>query len=230
MRLFNNRREAGRRLAARLVEILTPAEAEAPPAVVALPRGGVPLGAEIAARLDTPLDVIVSRKIGAPAQPELALGAVAEAGEGEAETVWNRRIIAELGLTEAGLVQRRAAELQEVRARAARFRAGRPAVGIGGRTVILVDDGIATGATTEAALRALRRQRPGRIILAVPVAPRDSVARLRGLADEVVCLAEPADFYAIGAYYRDFTQVEDAEVIRLLSEHRRDRPEAAEGN
>lgn len=230
MRLFNNRREAGRRLAARLVEILAPAEAEAPPAVVALPRGGVPLGAEIAARLGAPLDVIVSRKIGAPAQPELALGAVAEAGEGEAETVWNRRIIAELGLTEAGLARQRAEELREVRARATRFRAGRPALDVGGRTVILVDDGIATGATTEAALRALRRRRPGRIILAVPVAPRDSVARLRGLADEVVCLAEPADFYAIGACYRDFTQVEDAEVIGLLSEHRRDRPEAAEGN
>jgi putative phosphoribosyl transferase len=241
MKMFNNRREAGRRLATRLAETLAPLQDAAPLVVLALPRGGVPVAAEIAARLDAPLDVIIARKIGAPWQPELAIGAVAEAGaeagaeggkgEGAAETVWNRRIIGELGLREESLERRRAEKLQEVRQRAALYRAGRPAVALEGRDVILVDDGIATGATTEAALRALRRLRPRRIILAVPVAPEDTLARLRKLADEVVCLAQPADFYAIGAYYRDFTQVKDAEVIRDLSQYRPDQPEAAaDGN
>ncbi len=237
MKVFNNRREAGRRLATRLAETLAPFEDAAPPVVVALPRGGVPVAAEIAARLDAPLDVIIARKIGAPGQPELAIGAVAEAGDGPedsagngaAETVWNRRIIAELGLGEESLDRRRAEKLQEVRQRAALYRAGRPRLALDGRSVILVDDGIATGATTEAALRALRRLRPGRIILAVPVAPEDTVARLRKLADDVVCLAQPADFFAIGAYYRDFTQVNDAEVVRCLSQYRPDQPEEAAG-
>lgn len=233
--MFNNRREAGRRLATRLAETLALLQDAAPLVVLALPRGGVPVAAEIAARLDAPLDVIIARKIGAPWQPELAIGAVAEAGaeggegEGAGETVWNRRIIEELGLREENLDRRRAEKLQEVRQRAALYRAGRPAVALEGRNVILVDDGIATGATTEAALRALRRLRPRRIILAVPVAPEDTLARLRKLADEVVCLAQPADLYAIGAYYRDFTQVKDAEVIRDLSQHRPDQSEEAAG-
>jgi putative phosphoribosyl transferase len=232
MKMFNNRREAGRRLATRLVETLALPEAGARPVVLALPRGGVPVAAAIAARLAAPLDVVIARKIGAPWQPELAIGAVAEAGEGEGagETVWNRRIIDELGLREENLERWRAEKLQEVRQRAALYRAGRPAVALDGRDVILVDDGIATGATTEAALRALRRLRPRRIILAVPVAPEDTLARLRRLADDVVCLAQPAGFYAIGAYYRDFTQVKDAEVIRYLSQYGPDQPEAAGGN
>ncbi|WP_227010236.1 phosphoribosyltransferase [Pelagibius marinus] len=229
MVMFRDRREAGERLAGHLAGTVASFEDTAPPVVVALPRGGVPVAAAIAARLQAPLDVIIARKIGAPGQPELAIGAVAEGagGEGAEETVWNRRIIVDLGLREESLEQRRAEKLREVRERAALYRDGRPAVVLEGRSVILVDDGIATGATTEAALRALRRRRPRRIILAVPVAPEDTLARLRRLADDVVCLAQPADFYAIGAYYRDFTQVKDADVIRCLSQYRPDQPEEA---
>lgn len=217
---FRDREEAGKRLAELVAGRLSPAKDD-DLLVLALPRGGVPLGAAIAARLGAPLDVIVARKIGAPGQPELAVGAVAEgAGAGGEETVWNRRIIAELGLSEAGLRHLRSQKLREIAERAERYRAGKPALSAAGRSVVLVDDGIATGATTEAALQALRRQHPERIILAVPVAPRDTVRRLKGLADEVLCLTEPVDFLAIGAFYRDFTQVDDAEVIRLLARHR----------
>lgn len=213
---FRDRREAGKRLAKQLGHLKA-----ARPLVLALPRGGVPVGAEIARRLDAPLDVVVARKIGAPGQPELAIGAVAQIGEGgPPATMLNREVLGMLGLTDGMVARLRQAQLQELIQRTARFRAGLPPLAVSGRTVILVDDGVATGATVEAAIAALRPLAPGRIVVAVPVAPRDTLDRLRGEADEVVCLSAPRDFLAIGAFYADFDQVEDAEVVRLLAESR----------
>ncbi|GAB4355868.1 MAG: phosphoribosyltransferase [Kiloniellaceae bacterium] len=223
MVIFRDRREAGKRLAKELEHYRGEKLL-----VLALPRGGVPVGAEIARRLAAPLDVVVARKIGAPGQPELAIGAVAQIGEsGTPATVLNRDILRVLGLADGMVARLRQAQLQEVVQRAARFRAGLPPLAVDGRTVILVDDGIATGATVEAAIAALRPLAPRRIVVAVPVAPRDTLERLRGEADAVVCLSEPHDFLAIGAFYADFDQVEDAEVVRLLAESRAAPPEGA---
>lgn len=223
MVMFRDRREAGKRLAKQLEHLKG-----ADPLVLALPRGGVPVGAEIARRLGAPLDVVVARKIGAPGQPELAVGAVAQIGEGGTPaTVLNREVLRVLGIAEDMVARLREVQLREVIQRAARFRAGLPPLAVAGRTVILVDDGIATGATVEAAIAALRPLGPGRIVVAVPVAPRDTLERLRGEADAVVCLSEPSDFLAIGAFYADFDQVEDAEVVRLLAECRAAPPKGA---
>jgi putative phosphoribosyl transferase len=214
MTMFRDRKEAGKRLAKRLEHL-----AEERPVVLALPRGGVPVAAEIARRLAAPLDLILARKIGAPDQPELAIGAVALWGDGteNAGTVLNREIIAELQLPEAAVARLRAKTLRELAARAARYKTERPP-SVQGRCAILVDDGIATGATVEAALQMLRAQEPARVVLAVPVAAQDTAERLAALADEFVCLTAPRHFLAIGAFYADFTQVEDAEVSRLLAE------------
>lgn len=211
--LFADRSEAGRRLADRLVKFK-----DQRPVVLALPRGGVPVGLEIARALDAPLDLVLVRKIGAPFQPELAIGAVVDGGR--PETVLNEEIAHELQVPQSYIAEESARQLEEIVRRRELYLAGRERVPLDGRTAIVVDDGIATGATMEAALHATRRADPSRLVLATAVAPSDTIERLRPQADEVVCLATPRWFFAIGAFYADFRQVSDDEVIDLLKRAR----------
>ncbi|MFL6119043.1 phosphoribosyltransferase [Actinophytocola sp.] len=203
---FRDRADAGRVLAARLANLRG-----TKPVVMGLPRGGVPVAAEIARALDAELDVVLVRKIGAPDREELAVGAVGEDGV----TVRNDAVLADLGLTWDDVADQVARERAEIRHRTAILRPG-PSPDLSDRTVILVDDGIATGATVVAALRVLRHIGAARIILAVPVAPPDSLRVLAPLADEIVCPIRPASFSAVGQWYDDFTQVPDREVRALL--------------
>lgn len=209
---FLDRRQAGRALAAALA-----GHKDSRPVVLALPRGGVPVAAEIAAALDAPLDLILVRKIGVPGHRELAMGAVSDGGL--SATVRNEEVIGLVGIDEAAFNAARDRELAEIERRRQCYLAGRPPVDIAGRLAIVVDDGIATGATTRAALHAVRARKPGKVILAVPVAPADAVALLRPEVDELICLEIPANFYAIGVHYADFTQVSDDEVRRLLARY-----------
>jgi putative phosphoribosyl transferase len=206
---FANRTEAGRALADRLRHL----KAERP-VVLALPRGGVPVGFEIAKVLGAALDVVLVRKIGAPFQPELAIGAVVDGSR--PETVLNQALIDECEIPESYLQAETARQLAEIERRRAVYLAGRARAEVAGHTAIVVDDGIATGATMEAALLATRRAGPQRLVLAVPVAPPDTIERLRSEVDEIVCLATPRHLGAIGAFYADFRQLDDDEVIRLL--------------
>jgi putative phosphoribosyl transferase len=191
--------------------------------VLALPRGGVPVGREVAVALDAPLEVFVARKIGAPGHEELGIGAIAEGWDGvvvgEAASALGFRAT-ELRV----LAQREQVELER---RVERYRHGQPLPDLDGRDVILVDDGLATGATAEAALLALRCRHPARLILAVPVCAPDTAQRLRALADEVICLAAPMHFNAVGAWYAEFAPTSDAEVLELLGRNhaRSGRPE-----
>jgi putative phosphoribosyl transferase len=206
---FRDRAEAGRVLATRLAHLR-----ETKPVVVGLPRGGVPVAAEIATALDADLDVVLVRKIGAPHREELAVGAVGEDGV----TVRNDAVLRELGLTWGDLGKQVAREREEIRYRAAILRSGaRP--DLRDRTVILVDDGIATGATVVAALRILRHLGAARIVLAVPVAPPESLRALAPLADEIVCPATPKRFSAVGQWYEDFRQVPNDRVRELLDNY-----------
>ncbi len=217
--ILSNRQDAGRRLARELLRFRG-----SDVVVLALPRGGVPVGFEIAQALDAPLDLVLVRKIGAPFQRELAVAAVVD-GE-TPETVTNEDVLAELSLTPDYVREEAAHELREIERRRRLYLEGRPPLPVEGRTAIVVDDGIATGATMRAALHAVRRRRPARLVLAVPVAPPDTIEELRGEVDEVVCLATPAFFGAIGAFYDDFRQLEDDEVRELLARAAR-RPAAA---
>jgi putative phosphoribosyl transferase len=204
---FRDRSDAGQRLANRLMHL-----SDQSPVVLALPRGGVAIGFEVARMLKAPLDLVLVRKIGAPFQPELALGAVADGDH--VETVLNPEIA---GLvTETWFREERERQLREMERRRAVYLGNRPRVPVAGRTAILVDDGIATGATMRAALRSVRLANPKRLVLAVPVAPPDTVSELAAEADEVVCLRTPSFFGSIGYFYDDFRQLEDADVIRLL--------------
>lgn len=207
---FTDRADAGRQLADRLARTALP-----PPVVVlALPRGGVPIGVEVARRLGAPLDLLLVRKIGAPWQPELAVAAVVE-GDGP-ELVIDEETLAASGADRRHVQDEVPAQWQEIERRRARYLKGRARPELEGATVVVVDDGIATGTTVRAALQALRRRRPGRLVLAVPVAPADTLARLRAEVDELVCLVTPEPFRAVGLHYRDFHQVEDDEVVAAL--------------
>jgi predicted phosphoribosyltransferase len=213
--LFRNRRDAGVRLAAALDKYK-----ERRPVVLALPRGGVPVAAEVASRLGAPLDLILVRKIGVPIQPELAMGAVADGGT--PTVVRNEEVIRLTGVDEESFKRAQDRELQEIERRRRSYLGDRPPLNIAGRLAIVVDDGVATGATTRAALRSVAARKPSALVLAIPVAPPSAAAMLRREVDELVCLETPEDFYAIGTYYDDFRQVSDDDVRRLLAEHRQE--------
>ncbi len=209
---FTDRAEAGRRLADALAGYKSQQ-----PVILALPRGGVPVAAEIAGALNAPLDLILVRKIGVPAQPELAMGAVVDGGA--PLIVRNEDVVQLAGVQGAVFKAVCDQELAEIERRRQRYLGSRERVDISGRTVIVVDDGIATGATTRAALRATRKRNPKKLILAVPVAPTEVLAVIREDADDVVCLEDYEYFGAIGFYYRDFRQISDEEVIEILKRH-----------
>lgn len=212
--VFSNRAEAGRMLAEELADRNYDS-----PVVLALPRGGVPVAAEVAKALEAPLDLVLVRKIGVPWQPELALAAVV--GGPRPEVVINEDVWRAAGVGEEQFEQLKSREMQEIDRRRETYMQGRERAAIKGATVIVVDDGIATGATVRAALKALRRGEPARLVLAVPVAPPDTVEKLRGEVDEVVCLQTPDPFYAIGVFYRDFAQLSDEDVVAVLEQSTR---------
>jgi putative phosphoribosyl transferase len=212
---FKNRAEAGHRLAVALAGYKNQE-----PVVLALPRGGVPVAAEVAAALAAPLDLILVRKVGVPFQPELAMGAVVDGGA--AIVVRNEDVIRHAGIDDAGFAAVCEAEFAEIERRRQLYLGSRERVDVAGRTAIVTDDGVATGATTRAALRATRLRGPKRLVLAVPVAPTDSLAELREEADDIVCLEHYDMFGALGYYYRDFRQVADKEVIEILQRFPRD--------
>lgn len=215
--MFQDRTQAGRQLAQKLLHLK-----DRRPVVLALPRGGVPVGREIALVLEAPLDVVLVRKIGAPWQPELAVAAVVDGPE--PQTVVNEDVMRTLGLTQDYIEHESKRQLEEIERRRQVYLGGRARVDLEGRTAIIVDDGIATGATTRAALEATRRAGPERLVLAVPVAPPETVEALRAEADEIVCLSMPAAFGAISMFYADFHQIGDEEVIDLLNRAARPSP------
>jgi putative phosphoribosyl transferase len=208
--IFTDRAAAGRALATRIAQLAPPR-----PVVYALLRGGAPVALEIAKALKAPLDLLFVRKIGAPRNEELAAAAVVD-GE-QPEIVFNRDVMRAVRLTEADIEARARPQLQEIERRRALFMPGRRPVAARGRTAILVDDGVATGASMRAAIAAARRRAPQRIIVAVPVASPQAASELGELADDVVCLATPDDFFGVGAFYRDFHQLTDKEIVDLLA-------------
>ena len=205
---FRDRTEAGRRLAERLRSLPAP-----PPVVEAMPRGGVPVGYEIARALGAPLDVLLVRKLGYPMQPELGLGAIGEAGV----RIVNEQLVKDLGVPRAVLEEIARREGAELERRLRAYRGDRPPVPVAGRCAVVVDDGLATGFTARAGIEVLRRRGAGRVLLAVPVAPLETVEELSSVADAVVCLEQPLGFTGIGQWYGDFRQVSDAEVSRYLA-------------
>jgi putative phosphoribosyl transferase len=209
--IFADRAEAGALLAERLAQMDLVS-----PLVLALPRGGVPVAAEIARRLRAPLDVALVRKLGSPDEAELAIGAVAEGDP--PEIVLNAALVAELGLSEEFIQAQAAREVANIDQRRRDYARARPAIAFSGRTVIVVDDGVATGMTMQAALRSIRRRSPARLIAAAPVASRQAVAMLGAEADEVVYLSAPRRFGSVGSFYGSFGQVDDEYVIQLLLE------------
>ena len=204
---FLDRTDAGRKLAGALERFRSWS-----PVVLALPRGGVPVGLAVARALGAPLDVIDARKLGAPGDEELAVGAIAPGA-----VYVDRLLVRRLGVSAAYLEQITTAEGRELERRERLYRSGRPPLEVEGRVVILVDDGLATGATARAAVASLRQRRPAQVILAVPVGAPETVARLREVADDVVCLETPPDFRAVSLAYRDFSPTSDAEVVSCLA-------------
>lgn len=214
--MFSDRIDAGRQLGAAVS-----AYRGQPVLVLALPRGGVPVGLEVARVLDAPLDVLLVRKITAPSHPELAIGAVVDGSS--PQLLLEEQIVAATGATQDHIKAEKARQLREIERRRQLYRGNRPPPATQGRTVIVVDDGIATGATMRIALRALARSGAARVIVAVPVAPPDVLERIRPEADEVICLRMPEPFQAVGMHYRDFDQTSDDEVVRALAEADRGR-------
>lgn len=209
MTRFADRRAAGQALAEALVAYANRSDV----VVVGLPRGGVPVAAEVARVLQAPMDILLVRKLGAPMQPELALGAIASGGF----RVVDDALMRTLGVSDGALAMVESTERAELERREARFRERHPAASLAGRTVILVDDGLATGATMRVAIQAARAAKATRVIVAVPVAPPETMARLRTEADEIFCLQTPAHFMGVGAWYERFPQLTDAEVLSLMA-------------
>jgi predicted phosphoribosyltransferase len=208
MRLFHDRADAGRQLAERLDAYANRHDV----VVLGLPRGGVPVAYEVAARLAAPLDVFLVRKLGVPGHGELAMGAIAAGGV----QVLNESLIADLGISAVSVAEIAARERLELSRRDRVFRGDRQLPDVAGKTVILIDDGLATGATMEAAVKALRQMRPAEIVVAVPVGARETCARFIGLAGQLICLATPEPFDAVGQWYENFSQTTDEEVKQLL--------------
>ena len=211
-RRYRNRTDAGRRLAAQLEQYADRSDV----IVLALPRGGVPVAFEVAEALHAPLDVFVVRKLGLPAHPELAIGAIASGGV----RIVDQSALRRFGVTDEQLAAVAAGEEQELERREQQYRDARPFPDVEGRTVILIDDGLATGATMAAAATALRAGQPARLVVAVPVAAAETCQAFRGLVDEVVCGATPEPFHAVGLWYEDFSQTSDEEVSDLLARAR----------
>lgn len=218
--VFADRTEAGRLLAHEVLALKLIA-----PVVLALPRGGVPVAAEIASALHAPLDVLLVRKIGAPGNSELAVAAVAEGLQ--PVVVIDEVTLHMIGASRAYVDREAKEELREIARRRTQYLRDRPPQTVEGKTAVVVDDGIATGTTVRAALQALRRRKPARLVLAIPVAPPEVVAALRAEVDDLVCLSQPAYFHAVGAHYADFHQVSDDEVVRVLEEAREGDVQAA---
>ena len=210
--MFKNRKDGGMQLAERLKEYI----GQENMIVLALPRGGVVTGVEIAKRLKAPLDVLIVRKIGHPRQPELAAGAISEMGS----IVYNEDVVSSAGVTKEYLRGEAARQRGEIARRQELYRGGQKLANLRGKTVILVDDGVATGATIKAAVETLKREQVGKLIVAVPVAPPSIAAELQTLADVFACLDTPGDFMSVGSYYEDFKQVTDEDVTRLLQDFR----------
>ena len=206
---FDNRREAGQRLAERLTRYANRDDV----VVLALPRGGVPVAFEVAKALRAPLDVFLVRKLGAPGYPEFAMGAIAAGGE----PILNADIVAQLGVSAATIDEVVSRERAELDRRDKAYHGNRSRPSLAGKTAIVIDDGLATGSTMEAAIAAVRQHGVARIVAAAPVGALDSCRRLSGFADAVVCLETPEPFNAVGLWYRTFNQTSDAEVIELLS-------------
>lgn len=216
--IYEDREDAGRRLAERLILYR-----DADPYILALPRGGVVVGYEVARALNAPLDVVIARKLGAPIQPEFGFGAVAPGGV----RVLNEEAVRMLGLTDRDVDRIVAHEMQEIDRRTRQYRDERPPPDVRNRTAILVDDGLATGVTALAAVQAVRKWSPRRLVLAVPVAPPQAIEALSPHVDELVCLDMPAAFEAVGQWYYDFPQTTDQEVIDLLQSAERHAAQAA---
>jgi putative phosphoribosyl transferase len=208
---FKDRRDAGRRLAARLLPL-----AEERPLVLGLPRGGIPVAEQVAVALGAPLEILAVRKLGAPNNPEYGIGAIAEGGT----KVFDQKALALLEINGGELSRIVERETAELRRRVKAYRGDSEPASSRDRTVIVVDDGVATGVTDTAALREVRRHRPRRLVLAVPVCPPDSLARLCDEADDVVCLVAPSSLQGVGQWYSDFGQVSDAQVIAALARTR----------
>ena len=215
MKIFRDRVEAGRQLGVRLQKLALEGEL----IVLGLPRGGVPVACEVAAALGAPVDVLVVRKLGAPFNPELALGAIAFGGV----TVYNDQLFAQLDLDEHELAPIREREGLELARRERAYRGAQPPPAVEGKTVIIVDDGIATGATMHAAVLATRQLQPREIIVAVPTSATDSVSRLEEVADRVVALSTPEPYYCVGAWYSEFPQLSDDDVVTCLERAARKR-------
>jgi putative phosphoribosyl transferase len=211
---FRDRAEAGRQLAHQLMT-----HAGQNPVILALPRGGVPVAFEVARALRAPLDLVFVRKIGAPGHAEFGLGAVVDGAH--PQVVLNDDALDRVRVPPGYIKEETQRQLQEIERRREHYLAGRRPVDLAGRVAIVVDDGIATGGTVRAALKGLSRARPARLVLAVPVAPADTIERLRTEADEVICLMTPEPFYAVGEHYDDFRQTSDREVTTLLDESQR---------
>lgn len=210
---FADRVEAGQKLASVLEELKLDH-----PVILALPRGGLPLAAEVARTLNAPLDLVLVKKIGVPLQPEVAAAAVVDGTN--PEVVINENVARMAGLNHETIQSLAEVQLGEIERRRKLYLAGRPHPSVKDKTVIIVDDGVATGATASAAIRAIKRKKPARLIIAIAVAPKDTIARLESEGAEVVCLFTPDTFHSVGAYYRSFPQVSDKEVIALLDDTR----------
>jgi putative phosphoribosyl transferase len=206
--IFKNRQEAGRRLASRLGKYANREDV----IVLGVPRGGVPIAFEVATTLNLPLDIFVLRKLGVPGHEELAFGAIGSGGV----RVLNASVVEQLGISDLDIALVTRAEREELERRERLYRGNRPPLDVHGRTVILVDDGIATGSSLRAAIHALRQMKPAAVVIATPVAPQETCNRLRQEVDELVCVEMPEPFYGVGQFYHDFSQVSDEEVNELL--------------